>query len=139
MQNSAFAVRRHIRMDPGGALFGVDIDDRTAKVCAYVVLRDGEAVGKLSFDQVAGHPGDLQCWLGVKGVENRAARDACPHRENYPICTEAIPILGLNALSFSALGCRTRAWIRAVLGAPQALFEWPLYGSGLKHRSACPG
>jgi hypothetical protein len=126
-----FAIRRHVRMDPSGAFFSVVIDDRTAKIGANIVWRDAQAVGKLSFNQVARH-GHLRCWLGAKGVENRAARDACLHRQNCPICTEGIPILDLDAL-------RTIGWTQPPLGGPNPIFERPLYSSNLKYRSTGSG
>src|ERR1022692_4979332 len=49
------AVRRNVGVDPSDAVLGVIVDDLTANIRADFILRNRQAVGKISFDQIAGH------------------------------------------------------------------------------------
>src|SRR5712671_482742 len=90
---TAPAVGRDIGMDPGHAILGVVFDDLPAQAGTRLVLRDVEALGKFSFDQVAAHARDLPARWKF-GRENCGAADFSSNRQNYPFCTADIPRFG---------------------------------------------
>src|SRR5271166_23544 len=49
------AVRRDVGVEPSDAILGIVVDDLTANSRADFILRNGEAIGKISFDQITGH------------------------------------------------------------------------------------
>src|SRR5437016_9320192 len=56
----ALAIGRDVGMQPRNTVLRVVVDDLAAKTRAALVLRDAEAVRKLSLDQVTRHGHDLQ-------------------------------------------------------------------------------